>query len=603
MATQRKVDVVTIGAGMTASIMAWKLTAAGMNVVSIERGPLRFANPDFEHDHDPLRYDARHAMMVDLTKETWSWRPNPKAPTLPIRKYGSFNPGMGLGGAMAHWSAMDWRYLQSDFRYRSHYTERYGASKLPAGNRIQDWPVTYEDLEPFYDEFEYDIGVSGNTGNLNGQILAGGNPFEAPRSRPFPLPPLATTIGSQLFAKACTDLGYRPFPQPAGITSQAYRDRFGNYRSGCLYCGYCTRYGCEVDAKTSPVTTWLPVALKTGRYTVRPNSVVTRINQDSSGRATGVTYMDENGKEQIQPADIVLVTSYTLNNVRMLLLSRGGKHPNGIGNDRGLVGTNYTYQNWHNATAGEVPSKLNLYMGNTATNMTIYEFNADNFDHSNVNFVGGSSIFGVTGEIQPVTTAGNAPLQVNVPTGPAGKSGAPVTGNNAKGWGKSFKDALRKWDNVATITIQGESLPYDDQYLDLDPIYKDNFGLPLLRLTFDWHQNDYNMVGFIYGKCLQIMQQMGATKIAAQKSLLPYDVAVYKSTHCTGGAIMGTNPGNSVVNKYGQVWDTPNVFVTGACQWPQNPGANPTGTIGPVTYMAGDGIVQHYLKNEGHLIA
>jgi gluconate 2-dehydrogenase alpha chain len=306
-------------------------------------------------------------------------------------------------------------------------------------------------------------------------------------------------------------------------------------------------------------------------------------------------------KEQEQPADLVLLNGYTLNNVRTLLLSRGCKHPNGVGNDRNLVGKNCTYQNWHDATKGLMPTKLNLYMGNTATNITIYDFNGDTFDQSNLDFIGGSSIFGVLGENHPVSSAGDLPITSKTSTSTS-HSGATGT-NSTGGWGQKFKDALRTWDNVATITVQGESLPYDDQFLDLDPSYNDAWGQPLLRLTFDWHQNDYNMMRFICAKCQQIMQQMGANPIEAQLELQPYEVHVYKSTHCTGGAIIGTNPGISVCNKYGQIWDTPNVFVTGACQYPQNPGANPTGTIGPLVYMAGDAIVQKYLKDTGRVIA
>ena len=337
MATQKKVDVVTVGAGWTAAILAWKLTEVGLRVVSLEQGPSRWTDPDFKHDHDPLRFHARHAMMVDLGRETWSWRPNPKLPSLPMRQYGSFNPGQGVGGAAIHWTAQLWRFSPDDFRYRSHHIEKYGEDKLPAGNRIQDWPISYDELEPYYDEFEYDIGASGQAGNINGNIIEGGNPFEGPRSRPYPLPPMPPNIPSVMFADVARNLGYHPFPYPSGITSRAYRDRFGNYRSGCLLCGFCTRYGCEVDAKSSPQTTHLPPALKTGRYEIRTGCKVIRVEQDADGLATGLTYIDPNGEEQFQPAEVVVLSGFTLTNVRMLLVSRGGAHPNGIGNDHGLV--------------------------------------------------------------------------------------------------------------------------------------------------------------------------------------------------------------------------------------------------------------------------
>src|SRR5579859_2026021 len=264
MPVEKKVDVVTVGAGWAAGILAWKLTQAGLRVTSLEQGPARGANPNFQHDHDALRYHVRHAMMVDLSQETWTWRPNPNAPTLPMRQYGSFNPGTGIGGAGIHWAAQNWRFEPTDFQYLSHHVQRYGQSKFPPGSRVQDWGVTYDELEPYYDTFEYDIGVSGRAGNLNGLIVQGGNPFEGPRRRPYPLPPLETNIQCHLFADAATNMGYHPFPQPSAITSQAYQSPLGTYHGGCIYCGFCTRYGCEVDAKASPVNSHLPAALRTG---------------------------------------------------------------------------------------------------------------------------------------------------------------------------------------------------------------------------------------------------------------------------------------------------------------------------------------------------
>ena len=140
--THPKVDVVTIGAGMTASIVAAKLCPSGYDVLSLEQGPGRWGYPTFSHDHDSLRYSGRYAMMVDLERETWTWRPNARAPALPMRQYGSFNPGEGLGGAMVHWSGQLWRFLPTDFRYRSHVIERYGEQKIPEGCTVQDWGVT-----------------------------------------------------------------------------------------------------------------------------------------------------------------------------------------------------------------------------------------------------------------------------------------------------------------------------------------------------------------------------------------------------------------------------------------------------------------------------
>lgn len=621
MALQKKVDVVTVGAGWTAGILAWKLTGAGLNVVSIEQGPARWATPDFEHNHDSLRYSIRKAMMVNLGRESWTWRPNPRLPSLPMRQYGAFHPGQGIGGAGIHWAAQTWRFYPSDMKYRTHHIERYGEDRLPEGNRIQDWPLTYEELEPYYSQVDYDIGVAGQTGNLDGQIQEGGNPFEGPRSRPYPLPPLVRSIPAGMFSQACQELGYHPFRQPASILSESYQGLALQPRSGCLYCGFCTRYGCEVDAKASANNVHIPLALATNRYQIRTNSYVLRVNIGRNGLATGVTYIDQlTGEEHEQPADIVVLSGYTLSNVRLMLLSRDNPHPNGLGNDRNMVGKNFTYQLLRSPVTGVFEGRrFNLYMGNSCLQDVIHDFNADNFDHSDLDFIGGASITCGGGERLPLTSTLSMPVLNMGERGSQGdedgngnqgqRKRPPVAGEigslagSGSEWGQEWKDNLRQnWDSFVPINIQGESLPYEDQFLDLDPVYADVYGRPLLRLTFDFHQNDYNLYRFIAARCKEIMQQMGPTRYSFTPELEPFDVHSYQSTHMTGGAIMGSDPGNSVTNKYGQVWDTPNVFVTGAALYPQNPGMNPTGPLLALTYLAGDGIIQRYLKEPGTII-
>jgi gluconate 2-dehydrogenase alpha chain len=390
MTIHKKVDVVTVGAGWTGGILAQQLTAHGLEVVSIERGPCQWAYPDFQHNRDHLRYSVRYAMMQDIGKETWTWRPNPQAPTLPMRQYGSFHPGAGLGGAGVHWAAQSWRFLPFDFRYRSHHVERYGAGKLPAGSTIQDWPLSYDELEPAYDAWEYDTGVSGNAGNLGGARQAGGNIFEGPRARA---------------------LGYHPFPQPASILSQAYRDLSGRTRAGCMYCGYCTRFGCHVDAKSSALTAHIPLALESRRYTVRANSTVIGINVADNGLATGVTFIDAAGRQHEQPADIVVLSAFTLSNVRLLLLSKSDQHPGGVGNNRGMVGKNYTYQISKAPVTGLFAGRrFNQFMGNGCVLNVIYDLYGDNFDHSNLDFIGGARIQCGGGERDPLTSVDDVPF-------------------------------------------------------------------------------------------------------------------------------------------------------------------------------------------------
>lgn len=575
MVEHEEVEFVTVGAGWTAGILAQQLTAAGRRVLSLERGPARWTTPDFEHNHDELKYSSRLQMMFDIRDETWTWRPNPDARSLPLRQYGSFHPGTGLGGAGVHWAGETWRFYPSDFQYRSHHIERYGESRLPEGSTVQDWPITYEELEPFYERFEYDVGVSGRAGNIGGELLEGGNPFEGPRRRQYPLPPLPTSIAGELFRDAAGELGFHPFPQPAGILSEAYTDVSGRTRSGCLLCGFCTRYGCEVDAKASAVASHIPMALATKRYEVRPDCNVIGIDVASDGRATGVTYVDREGREHRQPAGTVILSGYPLTNVRLLLLSRSRAHPDGVGNDRGRVGRNFTYQLIRAPVVGVFEGRrFNQFMGNSCVSTVIHDFNADNFDHGSLDFVGGASITCGGGERTPLASVGGMP-----------------PGDGPR-WGREWKEHLRRdWDGVVSIDIQGESLPYVDQFMDLDPVYTDRRGRPLLRLTFDFHLNDYRLYRYIAGRTTEIMRAMQPTRMSVTRGLAPYNLAPYQSTHITGGAIMGSDPSNSVTDRWGRVWDTPNVFVTGATLYPQNPGMNPTGTLCALAYHTAHGLI------------
>ena len=617
MAQQDHVDVVIVGAGWTAAILAWKLGAAGLKVRSLEQGKARWTATDFQHNHDALRYSVRKALMTNLSKETWTWRPHDRVPALPFRKFGSFHPGEGTGGSSVHWAAEIWRFYPADFKYRSHHIDRYGIERLPEGSTTQDWPLTYEDLERHYEANEYDIGVSGQAGNLNGVTLPGGNPFEGARSSPYPLPPLAGNMMVDMFKESTSNLGYHPFSQPAGILSEGYTGLSGTARAGCLYCGYCVRYGCEVDAKSSALTDHLPAAFATGNYDIRYNAKVLGVITGDDGLARAVRYMDmESGEEHEQPADTVILAGFTMTNVRQLLLSKSASHPDGIGNDHGMVGKNYTYQLLGTPAAGTFDGRrFNTFMGNTANTGVIHDFNSDNFDHSDLDFIGGASLTFGAGMREPVTSStGMEPLnpdrwsefediEPEMLKSPLLNTELRSLAGMGPEWGQDWKENLRKnWDAHAGIALQGESLPYESNYLDLDPNYKDAWGNPLLRLTFEFKENDRRLNSYIAKKMEVVMEEMGATNITVNDDLDDYEIGSYQSTHNTGGAIMGDSPENSVTNKYGQVWDTPNVFVTGAALFPQNPGMNPTGTVLALAYHTGDAMVDQYIGNPEELM-
>src|ERR1700744_4844757 len=391
-----KKDVVIIGLGWTGSIMANELTDEGLDVIAIERGPWRDAATEFPPNYvqDELRYRIRHELFLRPEQTTFTFRNRMNQTALPIRDWGSFMPPNGVGGGGVHWNAETWRFLPTDFVLRTHLTERYGAAFLPADMTIQDFGVTYDDLEPHYDAFEYLCGTSGTAGNLRGQIQEGGNPFEGPRCprpRPSPTPAKKQPFSHTLFGKAARELGYKPFPQPSGNLSQAYTNPLGIKMGPCTYCGFCEGFGCRNYSKASPQTTILPYLVRKPNFTARDNSEVIRINVDKSGkRATGVTFVDTSGEAWEQPAELVILSAYTLFNVQLLLHLQIGRPYDPVTNT-GTVGRNYTHQTISSVHGFSDPKKFNFnpFIASGSIGMCIDEFNGDNFDHGPLGFVGG----------------------------------------------------------------------------------------------------------------------------------------------------------------------------------------------------------------------
>ena len=204
------------------------------SVLVLERGIPRKTS-DYAFDMDELDYAIRLRMMQNIADETITHRHSALSTAAPMRQYGSFLPGSGVGGAGEHWNGASWRFLPELFTLRSHLNERHGSAKLPADLAVQDWGVTYDDLEQYYWRAEQMLGVSGKAGNVQGKILDGGNPFEAPRQNEYPLPPLRDTYLSTLFAEGAKKLGYHPSPQPAANLSAPYKKPDGITRAACAY--------------------------------------------------------------------------------------------------------------------------------------------------------------------------------------------------------------------------------------------------------------------------------------------------------------------------------------------------------------------------------
>jgi gluconate 2-dehydrogenase alpha chain len=582
-------DAVIIGLGWTGSIHAHELTDAGLDVVAIERGPWRDTATDFpiSYAQDELRYRLQHQLFLQPAQTSVTFRNNASQTALPVRNWGAFMLGNGVGGGGLHWNAETFRFLPSDFVARSHLTQRYGDKFLPEDMTIQDWGVTYDDLEPHYDQFEYLCGTSGTAGNLGGTIHEGGNPFEGSRSRPYPTPPMKQGYGHALFAEAAKQLGYKPYPQPSGNLSQPYTNPLGVTLGQCTFCGFCEWFGCANYSKASPQTTILPVLLRKSNFEARTECEVTRINVDRSGKwATGVTYVDSSGEEWEQPADLVLLCAFQLFNVQLLLLSGIGT-PYDPQTGQGQIGRNFTHQTMSTAVGFFDKDKYNFnpFIASGAIGMCIDEFNGDNFDHGPAGFVGG-------GYIGQVRTNGRPLESMAVPPG-------------TPAWGAKWKQALRD-SYLSTIVCggacHGSFYSYRDVYLDLDPTYKDRFGRPLMRMTIDLHDNELKMSAFLTDKYAEILQQMGAKQIVKQPRKGPYDVTDYQTSHLCGGAIMGDSPNNSAVNRYLQSWDVPNLFVQGASAFPQNAGYNPTDTVGALAFWSAKAIRTQYLKSPGPLV-
>lgn len=569
VATLDSVDVVTVGVGWTGGIIAAECAKEGLKVVGLERGRER-GTEDFSIVHDEYRYAVRYELMQDLSRETITFRNNRQQRALPMRQMGSFLLGEGLGGSGTHWNGQNWRFLPYDFQIKTMTDEKYGANKLPAEYTLQDWGITYDELEPYFDRFEKTAGISGEDNN----------PFWGKRSSPYPTPPMKKTPILQRFETAATNLGLSPFMMPSANLSEAYENPDGQQINACQYCGFCERFGCEYGAKTSPEITVVPTARETGNYEIKFNANVVEIMKEGD-RVTGVRYYDtETFEEFIQPANVVVLTSYILNNAKLLMVSQIGEQYDPE-TGQGTLGKNYAYQILPGAS-GFFDEQMNTFMGAGALGMTVDDFNGDSFDHSDLDFIHGASL--------SITQTGSRPILHN-PIPP-----------DTPSWGADFKRAsIENYTRSLSIGGQGASMPHRENYMALDGTYKDIYGVPLLQLTYNFTDQDRALHSYLTERAGEIMQEMGAKTVVGGNPISDYDIVPYQTTHNTGGTIMGADPGTSVVNNFLQHWDAENLFVVGAGNFAHNGGYNPTGTVGALAYRCAEGVIR-YSREGGSLV-
>ena len=560
MATRLKdTDVVIIGLGAAGGLAALPLAQAGIEVVALEAGG-RLTRRDFAPDELRNNFRAWPMSVQKATREAPTVRPTAAATAV----QGNHPMMNAVGGTSLHYWGQHWRFNPWDFRIVSETRRRYGASRIPAGSTIEDWPVTYEELEPYYDRIEHEIGVAGQAGNLGSRKNPAGNPFEGPRTREYPMPPLRWTAFHERMAASARQLGWHPFPGPAAINTRPHENR-----SACMYHGFCTNGGCHVDAKNSTMVTTIPRAEATGRLKVVTHARVMSIETDAKGRATGATYMVD-GTEYFQPAKVVVLASYTYENVRLLLLSKSKAYPNGLSNNHGQVGRHYLTHHSGSPVTALFPFAVGAWYGLPAQGVAVDDWADDNFDHGPLDFIGGGNLW-IMSDRRPI-------LASNMPTF-----------GRAPGWGSRWKAFVKQnADRWHASYLQKTTLPYEDNYLDLDPTVKDPLGFPVCRITCEFKENERKIGAFIQDKMVEWFQAAGAVAIERGG----YGAAG-PSTHAYGGTRMGDNPETNVVNRWGFSHEAPNLGILGASVMGTSGSRNPTLTAQALAWRTAD----HLAKN------
>ncbi len=570
--TLDKVDVVTVGVGWTGGIIAAEATKAGLTVMGLERGKNR-GTEDYQHVHDELKYAVRYELMQDVAKETVTFRNNKDQKALPMRQQGSFLLGDNLGGAGTHWNGQTWRFLPYDFEIKSMTEERYGKAKLQEddGYTFEDWGITYDELEPYFNTFEKTTGISGED-----------NPLGGDRSESYPTPPMLKSRSLRMFEEATTSMKLHPVMMPSANLSEQYENPDGETINACQYCAFCERFACEYDAKATPEVTVIKTAQKSENFNLRTQANVVEIitDEDDDTKVSGVKFVDTlTGEEFIQPADSVALTSYMFNNYKLLAVSDIGEQYDPK-SGKGTLGRNYCYQISGGAT-GFFEEQFNTFMGAGALGMALDDYNGDNFDHKNLDFLHGGNI--------SITQTGARPILSN-----------PVKSGTAS-WGEEFKEeSIKNYTRVLSVAGQGATSPHKDNYLSMDTEYKDAFNVPLVCLTYNFTDQDRARQKYLAERSGEILEEMGAAHVDLSPELTDYNIVPYQSTHNTGGTTMGSNRETSVVNNYLQHWDRDNLFVVGAGNFQHNSGYNPTATVGALAYRCADGIIK-YAKDGGRL--
>ena len=539
-----EVDFAIVGSGAAGGVLAKELSSNGFRVVVLEQGP--YLKPE-EFSHNEVEVFIRHQLTnnPEIQPVTFRKTLQDKAKLQPSVMYGRC-----VGGSSVHFTANFWRFHEIDF------VEHSKVGDIP-GATLVDWPITYNDLEPYYTKVEWEVGVSG---------LAGASPFDPPRSKPYPMPPLPVKGSGVVFERAAWKLGYHPFPAPMAILS---RPRAG--RDSCVNCGFCLGFGCEVGAKSSSLSAMIPVAEATGRCEIRPNSYVHQIATDKNGRVTGVLYFDSKRNIHLQRAKAVIICANGAETPRLLLLSKSAQFPDGLANSSGMVGKNLM-PNSGAMAFGVFDEPLNDYKG-FAVSRVLHDFYE--MDHNKVGFYGG----------------GGMDARFDFTPGAFAMNGLPP---GTPKWGKEFKQALHQnFTRTLEIFCHATSLPVESNSFSLDPDVTDAWGLPALRMTYRDHPNDLKMMEWMKDRAMELLDAAGAkTKWHA-----PIEEQQF-AVHLLGTCRMGNDARTSVINTDHRTHDIGNLFLCDGSSFVTSGRGQPTMTIEALAFRAADRITALAKKGE-----
>lgn len=540
-----QVDFVIIGSGAAGGILAKELSTNGFKVVVLEQGPYRKAT---EFEHDELAAFVLDEWTGGNQTHQQTARSDESEEATIVQSPAAFY-GMMVGGSSVLFSANFWRFREIDFHERS-------VLGPISGTNFADWPISYAELEPYYTKVDWEVGVSGAPG-----------PNDSFRSKPFPMPPMPINSSGVLLERATRKLGISSQVEPLAILSQVH-----NGRPPCINCGFCSLFGCEVNAKSSSLASMIPLAEASGNCEIRAECAVFRIETNTQGRVDEVLYYDPDGNERSQKARAVIVSANGAETPRLLLNSANASHSDGLANSSGFVGRNLMFNTFTGANAlFEHP--LNDYKGVQVTRVTHEYYESDPAR----GFYGGGGIDARAGfAATPMAFAAFG-----------GEPGAPT-------WGAEYKANLEhNYARSMNISCDGTSLPLDRNNITIDPTAKDRWGRPSMRVTHKEHDDDVALKKFMQVRAMELLDAAGATK--SWGFSLADQVG---GVHLLGTCRMGDDPQTSVIDKYHRTHDVPNLFLCDGSSFVTSGRGQPTMTIMALAFRAAEHIMDAARNNK-----